>query len=124
MVCPAVEKEVGDADLTTVIAGDGTPWTVAEDGAEVIGWLAGVWPVAVAVLRTDPASTSAWVTVYVAVQVTEAPGTSAATEPARASATTTPGQVTTGRVPCPVNSVSLMVTGASVTLPVLVTRKL
>jgi len=44
----------------------------------VIAWLAGVLPDAVAVLLTDPASTSAWVTVYVAMQVTEAAGASAA----------------------------------------------
>ena len=41
-------------------------------------------PVAVAVLRTDPASTSAWVIVYVAVAVTVCPG---------ASVPAVPGQV-------------------------------
>ena len=85
---------LGEADFTTVIAGDRMAVMVVEDGAEVIAWLAGVLPDAVAVLLTDPASTSAWVTVYVAVQVTEAAGASDAA-PA--------GQVTTGRVPCPVN---------------------
>ena len=39
---------------------------------------AGSVAVAVAVLSTVPASTSAWVTVYVGVQVVEAPGASVA----------------------------------------------
>jgi hypothetical protein len=62
-VVPAAVNEDGAADLTTVIAGYVTTETVAEDGAEVIGWPAGEMPVAIAVLLTFPALMSAWVTV-------------------------------------------------------------
>ena len=59
MVCPAAEKEVGDADLTTVMAGDWMAVMVASDGAETTGGPVGGSPWAVAWLVTDPASTSA-----------------------------------------------------------------
>ena len=36
MVCPAVEKEVGDADLTTVMAGAWMAVMVAEEGGEMM----------------------------------------------------------------------------------------
>ena len=68
--------------------------------------------VAVAVLLINPASTSACVATYVAVQVTRAPGSSEAA-PA--------GQLTVGGVPLPVNAVSVTVAPVSVTLPELVT---
>jgi len=50
--------------LTRVSAGDWAAGTVAVDGLEVTGVVApGGRPCAVALLVTDPASTSAWVTV-------------------------------------------------------------
>ena len=71
----------------------------------------GAVPVVVPVLSTLPASTSAWFSVYVAVeQVTEAPGASGPE-----------GHVTLGLAPP--NSGSCTVTGFRVTLPVFVTLK-
>ena len=55
-------------------------------------------PVTVAELSTTPASTSAWVSVYVAVHVVDAPGASVVTGqetvPTFGSSTTTPVRVT------------------------------
>ena len=68
-------------------------------------------PDAVAVFVIEPASMSACVTVYVPVQVVEAPGASVVT-----------GQVITGGVPVPENAVSVADTPVSVALPVLVTK--
>ncbi len=59
MVCPAAEKEVGDADFTTVMAGAWMAVMVAEEGGETTGGPVGGSPWAVAGLVTDPASTSA-----------------------------------------------------------------
>ena len=70
-------------------------------------------PVVVAVFVTPPASISACVTTYDAVQVTLAP---AARDAAPA------GHVATGAVPVPENAVSVTETSVIVTLPVLVTR--
>ena len=53
----------GSAVLTTVSAGAGVAATAAVDGGEVTVPPPGAVPVAVAVLVTCPASTSAWVTV-------------------------------------------------------------
>ena len=59
---PAVVNEDGVADLTTVIAGPGTAGTVAVEGPDSTGVVdPGGVPCAVAVLVTEPASTSAWV---------------------------------------------------------------
>ncbi len=76
--------------------------SVAVTGAPVGGV-----PATSAVLTTDPASTSAWVSVYEAVQVVFSPGASVVT-----------GQVTVPTV------ASSMAIACRVTLPVLVTRKL
>ncbi len=69
-------------------------------------------PVAVAVLVVDPRSTSAWVSVYVAVNVVESPGARVATE----------AGVIAPSSPVPSNSPSLTVTSVIVTLPELVTK--
>ncbi len=65
---------VGDADLTTVRAGPVGTVTVAVDAGDVTVPPDGVVPDTVAELVICPLSTSAWVTVYVAVQVVDAPG--------------------------------------------------
>ncbi len=52
---------LGEADLTTVIAGDWIAVIVASDGPETTGGPDGGSPCAVARLVTDPASTSALV---------------------------------------------------------------
>jgi hypothetical protein len=67
-------------DFTTVSAGAGATVTVALEDSDTTGAPRVVWPAAVAVFVTDPASTSAWVTVYGAVQVTFAPGASTVVE--------------------------------------------
>ena len=74
MSCPAAENVVGSAVLTTVNAGVWVAVTVAVVVGEVTGSPFGSTPVADAVLVTDPASTSAWVVVYVAVHVIDSPG--------------------------------------------------
>ena len=101
-------SSIAEAVLVSSIAGTAV-MVVLVESLEVTFAPPGAVPVAVAVLSRLPASTSAWVNVYVAlVQVTDAPGISA---PA--------GQVTLGDV-LP-SSGSWTVTGFSVTLPVLVT---
>ena len=65
-------------------------------------------PLAVALLFTVPAFTSAWVIVCVPVQMVLAPGTS----------------VVTGHMAAASSSASLIAMPVSVTLPVLLTRKL
>ena len=80
---PAADTVVGVADLVTVNAAVCVAGTVTDDGGDTGGVTpAGGVPVAVAVLVTEPASTSACVTVYVAVQSTLAP---APTHPADTS---------------------------------------
>jgi hypothetical protein len=115
MTSPACSPRppVDDADLTTVSPGVGVVVNVALDGGDVTGLVAGSVPVATAVLSTDPASKSAWVTEYVAVQSTLASG-------ARAAAPG--GQLTTGDGPVPVNDSSSADTPVIVTFPVLVMR--
>lgn len=79
--------------------------TVTEDDVEVTGFSpAGGVPVAVAVLVKLPAVRSAWVTVWVPVQVSVAPAASEA-----------------GQVAAESRLASLTVTGERGTLPVLVT---
>ena len=78
MTVPAAAKPLTSADLTMPIEGLGTAETVALDVAVTAGPVGGV-PAAVAVLTTWPASTSAWVVVYVAEHVTDAPGASVVT---------------------------------------------
>ena len=51
-------------------------WTVTEELVELTATDCGLVACAVAVLVTEPASTLAWVTVYVPVQVSDAPGAS------------------------------------------------
>jgi hypothetical protein len=67
-------------------------------------------PDATPVFVIEPASMSACVTVYVPVQVTDAPG-----------ATDVSGHEITGGVPVPENAVSAALTPVSVVFPVLVT---
>ena len=70
IVVPAWVKVVGEADFTTVSAGDAAAVAVAVDAAEVVtAVVPGAVPRAVALLVTWPASTSACVVLYVAVQV-------------------------------------------------------
>ncbi|MFP3380473.1 hypothetical protein SB767_29575, partial [Bacillus sp. SIMBA_069] len=64
---------LGVADLTIEMAGAGVAVTTAVDGGETGDGPFGGVPDAVAVLTICPASTSAWVGEYVAVQVMLAP---------------------------------------------------
>ncbi len=101
--------------MTTVRAGPAEALTVAVDGDDVTVPPEGVVPDTVAELVTDPLSISAWVTVYVAVQVVEAPG-----------ARVVVGQVIAPNVSpeeAPVN-VSATDRPVTVTFPVLVAKKL
>nr|WP_234327257.1 hypothetical protein [Streptomyces sp. NRRL WC-3742] len=97
-----------------MIAGFGGLGTSVREGGDTGGGPLGGVPVAVAAFVTLPASTSAWVTEYIAVQVTFAPG---------AMDFEASGHVMAGFVPVPEKLVSFTVTSARVTLPVLVTRK-
>jgi len=107
---PAPVTLVGSADLVTVRAGASTG-TVADDGGDTGGETPGGGvAAAVAVFVIEPASMSACVAVYVAVQSTLAAGGNGPG-----------GHVATGGVPVPVNAVSSIPTAVSVTLPVLVT---
>ncbi|GII82009.1 hypothetical protein Sru01_69910 [Sphaerisporangium rufum] len=60
-VCPAAETFAGDADLFNAIPGADSMVTVADDGGEFTGGPIGGVPVATAVFRIAPLSTSAWV---------------------------------------------------------------
>ena len=72
---PAAEKLDGVTDFTIAMPGAWAAGTVAVDGADSSGVVdPGGVPCAVAVLVTDPASTSACVVPHVAVQVYSAPG--------------------------------------------------
>ena len=103
---PAADTVAGELVLSTVMVRTGGAVTVAESVAVTAAPTGGV-PVTVAVLVNDPASTSACVTVYDAVQVVDAPGAKVAT-----------GHTTADRP----GSGSATATDESVTLPVLVTR--
>jgi hypothetical protein len=81
------------------------------DGGDVTAAPPGVDPVAVAVFRTEPASMSACVNVYVAVQSMSCVG---ANDP--------PGQLTDDNAPDPVNVPSSTPTFFTVTFPVFVIR--
>ena len=94
-------------DLANDSAGVWVIGVLVDDGAEVTSGPDGGVPFAVAVLLIDPALTSAWVMVRVAVQVVDAPGASVGD-----------GQLMLERP----TSGSVMVTDVRVTLPVLVTR--
>ena len=107
-------------DFTTVTNGPGEAVTVAFDGDDVTGDPVGGVPVAVAVFVTIPASTSACVTAYDAVHVTDPP-IARLTPP---FAMFVGPHVITPNVPVPENATSFTVTLLNATLPVLVTRKL
>jgi hypothetical protein len=111
-VWPAAVTVVGEAVLVSESAGFAVAVRVALEGAEVTAAPVGGVPDAVAVLLTDPASISAWVTVYVAVHVTCAPG---AIELAPA------GHVAALNDPVPENAPSFTPTPCNVTFPVFVT---
>ena len=70
---PATTPEFGVAVLVSATSGVCWAATVVEP-EPVTGWWFGSVPEAVAVFENDPASTSAWVTVYVAVQDIDACG--------------------------------------------------
>jgi len=70
---PTADTEVLSADLTIVSPATST---VAVEGGEVMGVPEGGVPVATAVSLMEPFAMSAAVTVYVAVQVSEAPAAS------------------------------------------------
>jgi hypothetical protein len=110
---PAKATVAGAADFTSEIAGAGGAVTVVFDGGDVTSGPVGGVPVAVAVFVTCPASTSACVTEYVAVHVTETPGASDAA-PA--------GHDTADNVPVPEKAPSVTVTFVRVVLPEFVTR--
>ena len=103
----------GDADFTIEIDGAGVAVTLVDDGRDVTTAPVGEVPTAVAVFVILPASTSACVATYVAVQVTDAPG---ANDPAPG------GQVTADKVPVPEKVPSSTVTPVRVVFPLLVTR--
>ncbi|VXB16828.1 hypothetical protein ARTHRO9V_1280004 [Arthrobacter sp. 9V] len=80
-VSPTFAPVAGLADFTSDSDGFGVDGTVTVDGSDGTGVpLPGGVPVAVAEFVVDPRSTSAWVRVYVAVKVLDAPGARDATE--------------------------------------------
>src|SRR5215472_4503612 len=107
MVSPGASKVVGLADLCTSMPGVVSAGTSTLEGGESTGGPLGGSPVAVAVLVIPPASRSAKVVTCVAVHVDVAPG---------------PRGLRAGvhEVIAP-STLSLRLTGSSVTLPVLVT---
>ncbi len=105
---PAAVTVAGEAEPESASPGVGVVVTVAVEAAESTLAPPGVVPVATAVFDTEPASRSACVTAYDAVQVRLPPG-----------ATVPLGQVTAGTVPEPVNRVSATLTPLRLTLPVL-----
>ena len=109
---------VGFAVLTTVSAGAAVAVTVATDGGDVTAVPVGGVPEAVAEFVMLPASRSAAVAEYVAVQ------TVCDVLPVPAAVSEVDGQVTAGTGPAGAVRASAMLTAVSVTLPVLVTRKL
>jgi hypothetical protein len=110
----ATRAAFGQADFTSDSESTGAMVTLALDAPDVAVPPAGVVPDAVAVFVICPASTSAWVTRYEAVHVTDAAG---AREFAAA------GHVSDNAGPDPENAVSAGFTLVRVTLPVLVIRK-
>ncbi|MFF3443368.1 hypothetical protein [Streptosporangium sp. NPDC002721] len=111
IVRPAAAVADGEAVFNSVRSGAAVMVTVAVDGADVTAGPVGGVPEAVAVFTITPASTSAWVTVYVLVHVVEACGASVVT-----------GQVATGGAPDPENAVSVTPKPVNVALPLLTTR--
>ncbi|GAA3026246.1 hypothetical protein GCM10017559_60180 [Streptosporangium longisporum] len=101
----------GNAVFSMAMAGAAMAVTVAVDGPEVTAEPVGEMAVAVAVLVTPPASTSAWVMAYTLVQVVVVCG-------ARVVA----GQVIGVGVPVPVKAVVVILMPVSVVLPVLKIR--
>src|SRR4030088_1762172 len=73
MTSPTFDTLVGVADFTIDRFGVWVAGTIAGDGGETTGGPVGGCPVAVAVSSTLPLFRSAWVTVYVPVQVSDAP---------------------------------------------------
>ena len=110
-VSPTTSTAVSE-DFLIEIAGVCVPVMFAAEGSEVTGSPVGGVPVAVAELSTEPASTSACCTTYVAVQSMNSSG-----ERVRSA-----GHVTADSEPAPVNSPSATEASVSVTLPVFVTR--
>ncbi len=105
---PAVLPEGTPAVLSMVRLGVAASGVLVVSGGDVTAGPVGGVPVAVALLFTVPALISAWVIVCVPVQVVLAPGAS----------------VVTGQMAAASRLASLIAIPVSVTLPVLVTRKL
>lgn len=103
----------GDADFSRAIDGLSGAGIVTWDGGEVTEPPDGVVPDAVAAFVMLPASTSACVSVYVAVHVIWPPGANDVVT----------GQLGADIVPDPLNDPSATVGFVNVTLPVLVTTK-
>ena len=95
------------AVLSAVIAGLRAIGVAVLSGGDTVVPPPGSVPVAVAVLFTVPASTSAWVMVCEPVHVVDAPGAS----------------VVTGQTAAALSCTSLIVRPVTVTLPLLVTTK-
>jgi hypothetical protein len=108
---PTAVTVEGVADFTTEIAGAGGAVTIALDGCDVTEPPVGDVPDAVAVFVTAPAFTSACVITYVAVHVTDAPGSNDGVA----------GQLGVDIVPEPEKAPSVTVGFDRVMLPVLVT---
>ena len=125
---PACDTESGDTDFAKAILGAAAIVTVASSVSVTTDPVGGV-PDTVAMLSTELRSTSACVTVYVAVHVTDSPGANArsscrSTVPlftVLAGAYTHDTHVKS--VPVPVNVVSATSTPLNDTFPSFVTRK-
>ncbi len=101
---------LGDADFVSPSAGAAVIVTVAVEAADRTTAPVGEVAAAVALLTTEPASASACVTAYEAVQVVASPGASVVT-----------GQATEGTGPAGAVNVSAMLSPVTVWLPVLAT---
>ncbi len=108
-VCPGASTLVRSAVCTTCRAGAWPATTVVVAGPPVTSCPPAV-AATVALSATEPASRSACVTVYVAVQVVPTPGASVATR-----------QLTAGAGPAGAVGVSVTTSPSAVTLPVLTT---
>ncbi|MEI3848926.1 hypothetical protein V6R91_34675, partial [Microbacterium sp. CCNWLW41] len=106
-VSPATSSVVSE-DFTISMAGFWVPLMVTSDGPDVTGSPVGGLPVAVAAFVTDPASTSACCTTYVAVHVSSAPGASVRFA----------GHSIADKSPAPEKAPSAIDTSVSVTFPV------
>ncbi len=112
---PGAETEAALADLVIVMAPAWLALTEADEPGDVVAAPLGVLPVAMAVSLIEPASMSAWLTVYVAVQFSVPAGASEGC-----------GHVMVPRLALPDAGdwLSVMAMADSVTLPLLVTANM